>query len=605
MTFARKWTAIGGTAGVALAGLLAAHWLSINRTPSLEPDPNGRRSAIKPEDDAPELPPQAFFRDMTQVAGIDFSCKNGEEANHYTLLESLGGGVALLDFDGDGLLDIFLVGGGTFSGPDDKQITGLPGRLYKNLGNWKFQDVTATVGLEGPLFYAHGCAVADYDCDGWPDLLVTGYGGLALYHNESDGKGGRRFAEVARGAGLQDSGWCTSAAWADLDGDGFPDLYLCRYVDWSWDTHMVCPPDSTIVPHDICAPMSFTAMRHLLYRNNRNGTFTEVGREAGLRQDGPRIGMGLGVVAVDVDGDGRPDIYAVNDTTENFLYLNQSSPGKFRFKDCGLESGTAQGTSGKPDGSMGVDAADYDGSGRASLWVTTFEMQRHALYRNISTDKLLLFKHDTNPAGIGVLGSSYVGFGTAFVDVDNDGWEDIVISHGHVRRHPTRGALRQKATLFMNGGNRRFVNSTVQGGPYFQVTHRGRGLAVGDIDNDGRPDLVITHLNAPATLLRNDPQPDIAHHWLGLELIGRKHRDIAGARVVVEAGGRRLTRFAKGGGSYLSASDRRVLIGLGTAPRVERVTIYWPWGGEQHWDNLAIDGYWRLVEGEVAACKPK
>ncbi len=252
---------------------------------------------------------------------------------------------------------------------------------------------------------------------------------------------------------------------------------------------------------------------------------------------------------------------------------------------------------------MGVDAADYDGSGRPSLWVTTFENQHHALYRNAVVNGLPLFNGVTEQAGIGVLGSTYVGFGTAFVDVDNDGWEDIVISHGHVRRHPHRGPLQQKPTLFRNLGDGRFLNATVQGGAYFATAHRGRGLAVGDLDNDGRPDLVITHLNEPATLLRNNPQGNgIAnHHWVGIGLIGRKHRDIVGAKVVVEAGGRRLTRFAKGGGSYLSASDRRLLIGLGTADRAERVTVYWPWGAEQHWTGLAGNRYWRLVEGDADA----
>jgi enediyne biosynthesis protein E4 len=340
----------------------------------------------------------------------------------------------------------------------------------------------------------------------------------------------------------------------------------------------------------------------LLFRNNANGTFTEVGDKAGLRHEGANVGMGLGVVVVDLDGDGRPDIYAVNDTTENFLYQNQGKRGKLLFKDVSLASGAAMGSSLRPDGSMGVDAADYDGSGRPSLWVTTFESQRHALYRNQSTGRLLSFRYETESAGIGVLGSTYVGFGTAFVDVDNDGWEDIVIAHGHVRRHPTRGPLRQKPVFFRNLGTKRFVNSTAQGGPYFQVPHQGRGLAVGDLDNDGRPDLVITHLNGPPTLLRNDPEGiDVpVHHWLGLELIGRKHRDIAGARITVEAGGHRLTRFAKGGGSYLSASDRRLLIGLAAGQRVERVTVRWPWGGEQQWQGLTVDHYWQLVEDEPA-----
>jgi hypothetical protein len=232
--------------------------------------------------------------------------------------------------------------------------------------------------------------------------------------------------------------------------------------------------------------------------------------------------------------------------------------------------------------------------------VTTFEQERHALYRNESQGGRVLFRYVTRESGIAALGPGYVGFGTAFVDVDNDGWEDLVIANGHVRRSPTRSPVRQRAVLLRNLGTGQFANRTVQGGPYFQVPHRGRGLATGDLDNDGRPDLVMTHLNEPAAVLRNNPSGAAARpHWLGLELVGRKHRDVAGAKVVVEAGGRARTRFAKGGGSYLSSGDRRILVGLGESDRVGRVTVTWPWGEDQHWDGLMSDRYWKLVEGEA------
>jgi hypothetical protein len=555
----------------------------------------------EPTPDDPELatlPPLAFFRDVTTESGVNLICRNGEESEHRTILESLGGGVALIDYDGDGLLDIFLVGGGEFAGADKREIRGLPGRFYKNLGNWKFRDVTAEVGLDQTPFYAHGCAVADYDRDGWPDLLVTGYRGLVLYHNEPDGKGGRHFVDVTAQARLQDSRWNTSAGWADLDGDGYPDLYVCHYVDWSWQTHKACAGDNVNVLADVCPPAYFKGTPHTVYRNNGDGTFTDVSREAGIRQGPSEAGMGLGVVIVDVDGDGKPDVYAVNDTTMNFLYLNRSIPGKIRFEDVGLLAGVALGERGRPDGSMGVDAADYDGTGRPSLWVTTFEHERHALYRNESRDGRTLFRYVTREAGIASLGSGYVGFGTAFVDVDNDGWEDLVIANGHVRRSPTRSAVQQKAVLLVNRGTGHFANRTAQGGSYFQVPHRGRGLAAGDLDNDGRVDLVISHLNEPAAVLRNDPQGERAphNHWLGIELVGKDRRDVAGATIVVEAGGRKLTRFAKGGGSYLSANDRRIVVGLGAAERVDRVTVHWPWGDQQQWTGLSADRYWKLVE---------
>lgn len=571
---------------------------------SLEADnlperPSSSAARFIPEEaEEPPLPPLEIFQDRTADSGLAFTCRNGEEAGHYTLLESLGSGVALIDYDGDGLLDIFLVGGGWFGGDDRKKILGYPCKLFKNLGNWKFRDVTAEVGLDTISFYGHGCAVADYDRDGWPDLLVTGYGKLALFHNESDGRGGRKFVEKTGKARLDDPRWNTSAAWADLDGDGYPDLYVCHYVDWSWDSHKTCPGDNISIPKDVCPPGNFRGVAHTLYRNNRDGTFTDVSAEAGIRQGASDSGMGLGVVIVDVNGDGKPDIYAVNDTIMNFLYINQSSPGRFRFQDAGLLSGVAIGEHGRPDGSMGVDAGDYDGSGRPSLWVTTFENERHALYQNLSAGDRIQFRHVTRKAGIAALGTGFVGFGTGFLDMANSGWEDLVIASGHVRRHPTRSRLQQRTILMRNQGTGRFINATSQGGVYFQTPHRGRGLAVGDLDNDGQPDLVITHLNEPVVLLRNDPRGENLshHHWLGLELVGRDKRDIAGARIVVEAGGRRLTRFAKGGGSYLSSGDRRILVGLGDATQVNRVTVYWPWGAMQQWENLEPDRYWKLVE---------
>jgi hypothetical protein len=554
----------------------------------------------------PDLPPLAIFQDMTTVSQVRFTYRNGEEANHHTLLESIGGGVALLDYDGDGLLDLFVTGGGYFDGPDRKQIKGYPCKLYRNLGNWKFQDVTAQVGLDRVRFYSHGCAVADYDCDGWPDLLITGYGGLALFRNVDDGRGGRKFVEVTEPAGLQNPLWNTSAAWADLDGDGYPDLYVCRYLDWSWQTHRTCPGDDPTIPREICPPQQFRGLPHALYRNNRDGTFTEVGQAAGLAQGVAVAAKGLGVVIVDVDDDGRPDIYAVNDTTHNLLYLNRSQPGQFRFEEIGLESGVAMGNRGQPDGSMGVDAADYDGSGRPSLWVTTFEDERPALYRNQCRPNQRLFQYVTWETDIARVGPGFVGFGTGFIDLDNDGWEDLVIANGHVRRHPTRCALRQAPLLLRNLSNERFLNVTAQGGGYFQQPHRGRGLAIGDLDNDGRPDLVISHLNEPVTLLRNQPQGGQApaNHWLGIELIGRNHREITGAKVTLEVGGRRLTRFAKGGGSYLSSGDRRLLFGLGPDVQVGRLTVSWPWGKEQHWNGLKCDRYWMLVEGNRQAQPP-
>jgi hypothetical protein len=545
-----------------------------------------------------------LFRDVTAQTDIDFSYRNGQEAGHYAILESLGGGVALIDYDGDGLLDIFLAGGGYFDGPEKRQVKGHGNRLYKNLGQWKFKDVTKEVGLDEPLFYTHGCAVADYDRDGWPDLLVTGWGRVVLYRNVPDGKGGRRFQDVSKQAGLTDQVWSTSAAWADLDGDGFPDLYVCQYVNWSFDNNPLCAGYTSSVPRDVCPPKTFTGLPHKLYRNNGNGTFTEVSRTAKLRpftgdlEMDKEAGKGLGVVIVDVDGDGKPDVYVANDTVDNFLYLNRSAPGKLLFEDTGLSTGVARDDRGIPNGSMGTDAGDYDGSGRPSIWVTNYENEMHALYRNQGAG---IFLFSTASSGIAAIGQKFVGFGTAFIDIDNHGWEDIVVANGHVIRHPAATGLRQRPVLLRNVGAGRFVDITGQGGEYFRSDHIGRGLAIGDLDNDGRLDVVVSHVNEPAVVLRNEA--DRHNHWVGIELKGRDHRDFVGAKVVVEAGGRKFTHFAKGGGSYCSSPDRRLVFGLGDAKSIERITVAWPLGKSQEWDGRAVglDRYWRLTEGKGGA----
>jgi hypothetical protein len=541
-----------------------------------------------------------LFRDVTAETGIACTYHNGVEADQYTILETLGGGVGLLDYDGDGLLDILVLGGGCFDGPDKTQIKGYRSRLYRNLGHWKFAEVTTAAGLEGPGFYTHGCAVADYDRDGWPDVLVTGYGRLALYHNEPDGTGGRHFVNVTASSGLPEGLWSTSAAWGDLDGDGYPDLIVCQYVDWSFANHPVCKGSDPSIPREVCGPAVFGGLPAKLFHNTGKGKFRDVSKEAGLRPfTGDRVkdkdpGKGLGVLITDLNGDGKPDVYVANDGSGNFLYLNRSSPGKIRLSETGLASGVALDDKGVADGSMGVDVADYDGSGLPSLWVTNYEDQLHALYRNTGKG---YYVFSTPASGIASIGQLYVGFGTAFVDIDNDGWEDLVVANGHVRRRSNRVPIRQYPVLLRNCGNGRFVTLTQQGGEYFRQTHLGRGLAVGDLDNHGRPALVISHLNEPLVVLRNEA--DLGHHWLGLELAGKGRRDVAGAVIVVEAGGRRFARFTKGGASYLCSSDRRLLIGLGGILQVDRVTVRWPWGARQEWpgERLAVDRYWRLHEG--------
>jgi len=574
-----------------LAAALAAAGACNNSPPP--PPPGTRPAEVEPAG-------PVFFRDVTADSGLRAVYHNGEEAGRYAILEALGGGVALIDYDGDGLLDVFVTGGGTFEGD---QIRGHPCHLFKNLGGFRFREVTHEVGLDAlsggqAWFYSHGCAVADYDRDGWPDLLVTGYGRLALFHNEPDGNGGRRFVEVTKQAGLSDDLWSTSAAWADLDGDGFPDLYVCHYVDWSPTAKDPNCLGFDGQRRDICPPGYFTALPHRLYRNQGDGTFRDVSKAAGLRVEHPQkdYGKGLGVLAVDVNLDGKPDLYVANDTTDKFLYLNRSRPGTILLEECGMRSGVARDHQGAPNGSMGLAVADYDDCGRPSLWVTNYEREMQGLYHNDCHDDQVFFHFSSQAAGLAVLGQSYVGWGTGFLDLDHDGREHLAFVNGHPNFYPRDGATRpQRPVLLRNLGQGRFQPITAQGGPYFQEDHNGRGVAFGDLDNDGRTDLVISHLNGPVVLLRNEAPT--TNHWLGVALVGRKDRDVVGARLSLQAGGRRLTRFAQGGGSYLSSGDRRHVFGLGSADRVGRLTVHWPGGREEHWDGLAVDRYWRLEEG--------
>jgi hypothetical protein len=550
-----------------------------------------------------EEPPTAFFRDVTASVGVNFAYRNGEEAGHFAILEEVGGGLAALDFDGDGRLDLFVTGGGWFDGPDKKQIKGHPCKLYRNVrdpaapAGFRFEDVTDRADLGGIDFYTHGAAVGDFDNDGWPDLLVTGWGRLALFHNEpvdpADPGKGRRFVDVTKRAGLPAGLWTTGAAWGDLDGDGYPDLYVCQYVDWSFERNH--PTDCVAQggrERDVCAPNRFAGLPHKLFRNRGDGTFEDVSPSAGIKP-----GRGLGVLFIDINGDGKPDVYVANDMEDKFLYVNRSAPGRLRFEEQAVSAGAARDDRGLPNGSMGLDAADYDGSGRPALWVTNYAGELQALYRNECRPGQECFLHASKGAGIAAIGLKTVGWGTGFLDLDHHGWEDIVLTAGDAYRHSHEFGRAQKPVLLRNQGGGKFKDVSASAGPYFQATHVGRGLVLADFDNDGRTDLVISHLNEPITVLHNEADTG-GRHWLGIELVGADHRDVVGARIVAEAGGRRQTHFVKGGGSYLSSCDRRHVFGLASAGEVERVRVVWPSGAQQEWRQLGTDRYWRLIEGE-------
>lgn len=554
--------------------------------------PDGSNLAVTSGADLESAKP-VWFRDVTATSGVEFTFRTGREAQQLTILEVIGGGVALLDYDGDGLLDLFVAGGGYFDGPDKLRPRGHPCKLYRNQGAFQFRDVTKQTGLERPWGYAQGAAVADYDRDGWPDLLVTGYGQIVLLHNEADGAGGRRFVDVTAKLGLDDDSWSTSAGWGDLDGDGFPDLYVCHYLDWSPANHPPCEGQVPGINRDVCMPQQFKPLVHALFRNEGGRRFRNVSAQHGFQALGP----GLGVVLIDVNDDQRPDVYVANDAANNFLFLNRGGV----LEEKGLRAGAAVDDNGHYNASMGIDAADFEGTGRPGLWVTNYQGELHGLYRNLGNE---LFSHCSRSSGLGALGQHYVGFGTALVDIDHDGWEDLVIVNGHVMYHPPRGSpVKQRPVLLHNVGkdqSRMFQDVTGRGGGYFQTPAMGRGLAFGDLDNDGRIDLAVSHIDSPVAVLRNEAAP-ASTGWLGVRLVGRDHRDVIGTTVILEGSKRKLTRFAKGGGSYMSANDERIVFGLGGMERLERLTVKWSWGASQTWENLEPNSYWELHEGQAAA----
>lgn len=576
--------------------------------PSSSPVPEQKSSSHEPAG-----PP--LFEDVTAASGIDFTYRNGEnlvdadgqrvkdeegkQRSHLAILESLGGGVAVIDYDGDSLRDVFLPGGGYYADPPNYHtIKGHPSKLYKNLGDLRFQDVSGAAGLEKlaggeDWFYSHGATVGDYDRDGWPDLLVTGWARIALLHNVDDGQGGRRFEDVTETAGLgQGIEWATSAAFADLDGDGFPDLYVCQYADWSWDKHPACSYDGKLA--DVCPPKNFNGLPHKVCRNTGDGAFVDVSEQAGLRPGGTPEGKGLGVLVVDLDGDSRPDIYAANDTVDNFLYVNRSKPGEIRLEEKGLLAGAARDDRGSANGSMGLDAGDPERTGKPALWVTNYQNELHALYRNDGKPGQPMFHFRTAGAGIAAIGQTYVGWGTAFLDVNLDGWEDLFVTNGHAIRYPAgKEANRWQRAVLLLSKQGKFKEAGPQLGKYFDTPHLGRGLGVGDLNNDGRVELVLNHLNEPVSLLRGIGGAE--HKWLGVELAGKDHACVVGARAVLEVDGQRLTRFAKAGGSYVSSADRRLIFGLGnSAPG--KLTVNWPDGTEQTIDGLAPGRYHRIEQ---------
>jgi hypothetical protein len=524
-----------------------------------------------PAPSAGEANERIVFRDVTREAGIRFRHNHGGFGRKY-LPETMGSGAAVFDYDGDGRLDLFLVNSMDWPG---RRRAASPPALYRNLGGARFKDVTAEAGLAHES-YGMGVAVGDYDNDGDPDLYLTALGPDRLYRN--DGRG--RFTEVTKAAGVGHPGFGTSATWIDYDHDGDLDLFVANYVDWSEKTDLYCSLDGRTKAY--CTPESYQGERCALYRNDGGGRFSDVSRESGVA--GP-VAKALGVVAFDYDQDGRIDIAVANDTQPNFLFRNR---GDGTFAEVGALTGVAFSEDGVARGAMGIDAADYDGAGRASLVIGNFSNEMLALYHNEGAG----FFIDVAPvAGLGKATLLTLAFGCVFFDYDLDGLPDIFVANGHVetdinavQKHVTYA---QPPHLFRNLGGGRFEETTAAVGEELRRPVVARGAAWGDVDADGDPDLLLTTNNGPAHLYRNDGG-NAGARWISFRLRGtRSNRDGFGARLTLAAGGRIQTAWAKASTSYCSQSQREVLFGLGAATRVDRVEITWPSGRTQTLAGLA------------------
>ena len=498
---------------------------------------------------------QPLFDDRTSACGIDFTYRNSEELERNSLVESVGGGVALVDLDNDGRLDIVATGGGTFAANDE--VRGFPTGIFRQKQMEFFDDVSVVSGASVPPSYSHGIAVSDYDNDGFRDFLVTGYGGVTLWRNLGDGT----FLDSTTTAEIVDNSWSTSAGWGDVTGDGLPDLYVTHYADWSWENHPVCKGANGVA--DICPLRDFGGLTDELYVNVGAETFRSDSEQ--LRPEG----KGLGVLLVDIDVDSDLDIYVANDTTENFLYLNG---GHGQFSEEGLQLGVAVDDKAHPTGSMGVAVADYNQDLLPDIWVANYEAEAFALYRNAGNSG---FVYATAESGVGRIGDLYVGFGCAFSDLDGDGDEDLIVSNGHVVQTPRQSPIRQRPLILVNDTGQ-FRQCRYDSG-YFAKAHIGRGLAKGDIDNDGDEDLVISHNNSPISILENTTS--IPGERLTVRLIGvTVGRDSVGALIRLRTNRRTLQKQITGGGSYLSHSDLTIIFRFESGERPEILDVTWPGG---------------------------
>jgi len=537
------------------------------------PDEQARNSLV-PDNDAQTQ--RVVFAEIASESGIDFIYRNGQEARALSIVESLGGGVGIADIDRDGWNDVFFPGGGELK--LNEALPGLPHRLFRQVARLQFEEVSRQARVHESYRYSHGCSISDFDNDGFPDVLVTGYGGLEFFQNQGDGT----FREMHEAANLSDSQWSSSAAWGDFNSDGNLDLYVAHYVNWSWEFNPEC--FAGVQQRDICPPRTFRGLDDTLYLSRGDGTFDDATQDSGLRPEG----KGLGVLAADIDSDGDVDIYVANDTVDNFCYLND---GSGHFEEQGTITGLATDDRGAPNGSMGIAILDYDANQLPDLWVANYENESFALYRNEGNTS---FTHVSQSTGIFSMGPNYVGFGTAACDLDKDGDEDLMIANGHVVAHPRSGEVKQRPLILLNEAGS-FRVADFDADQYFGQTHHGRGLAVADLDNDGDLEMVVSHNNEPAAVLTNETIT--SNQWLGLRLIGRRsNRDAIGTRATLHTTASIQLRISYGGGSYLSQSDNRLFWGVPTGARATHLQITWPNGVLQTVEIDECDRYLSVVE---------
>ena len=589
----RNKISIGSLACVLVGGLLFFCFLARAFTASAQTQPI---AGSKSNDSS--TPPQTAsipgrFIDITDKSHLAFAGQASHTAKKY-LLETMGSGVALLDYDNDGLMDIFLVNGAPITDPTPKgtipQKTGPKywNRLFHQKKDGTFEDVTEKAGLQG-VGYGMGVAAGDFDNDGHEDLYVTAYGGNRLYHNNGNGT----FTDVTDKSGTGGSGWSTSAAWVDLDNDGLLDLVVLRYLQWDFDD--VWCGEHRDGYRAYCHPDIFPAISPLVYHNDGNGHFTEVTAKAGF--DKP--GKGLGVAIADYDRDGKIDIVVANDSMLEFLYHNK---GDGTFEEVGLTAEIAVDGDGKTYAGMGVDFQDYDNDGLPDLVITNLANQKYALYRNSGDSS---FTYDSYMSGIGGMTLLHSGWGIRFLDYDNDGRKDLLIAQGHdldtIELNFPQLRYKEPMLLAHNTG-KGFVDVSADSGDVFHHAWVGRGMAVGDIDNDGRVDAVVTTNDGPAYILHNELVS--GNHWLTLSLVGhRSNRDGIGAliRVNTSAGSQYVTVTTAG--SYLSSSDKRAHFGLGADSVVKSIEIDWPSGIVQKLNDVRADKI-LTVDEPVASGKP-